>query len=127
MCLKWKCADLQTCTTNILIKVEKLIKYYTAVAEKYELIHLHRDLSLSMIKVLHYLYTYTDRQTTQILFSCGDLNTISSDFSHDAQLYSCYLCIMCPSSWGTHVATYIHVPPRPSTHSTHNTTIGELE
>ena len=34
MCLKWKCADLQTCTTNILIKVEKLIKYYTAVAEK---------------------------------------------------------------------------------------------
>ena len=38
-------------STNILIKVEKLIKYYTAVAEKYELIHLHRDLSLSMIEV----------------------------------------------------------------------------
>ena len=51
MCLKWKSADLQTCTTNILIKVEKLIKFYTAVAQKYELIHLHRDLSLSMIEV----------------------------------------------------------------------------
>ena len=37
--------------TNILIKVEKLIKYDTAVAEKYELIHSHRDLSLSMIEV----------------------------------------------------------------------------
>ena len=88
MCLKWKCADLQTCTTNILIKVEKLIKYYTAVAEKYELIHLHRDLSLSMIEVYITLslYAYTDRQTTQILFCCGDLNTINSDFSHGAQL-----------------------------------------
>ena len=58
MCLKWKCADLQTCTTNILIKVEKFIKYYTAVAEKYELIHLHRDLSLSMIEVYDYDYDY---------------------------------------------------------------------
>ena len=51
-------ADLQTCTTNILIKVEKLIKYYTAVAEKYELIHLHRDLSLSMIEVYITLSLY---------------------------------------------------------------------
>ena len=85
MCLKWKCADLQTCTTNILIKVQKLIKYYTAVAEKYELIHSHRDLSLSMIEV-YYTISYTDRQTTQILFCGVDLNTINSDFSHGAQL-----------------------------------------
>ena len=36
--------------------------------------------------VVTYLYTYTDRQTAQILFCCGDLNTINSDFPHGAQL-----------------------------------------
>ena len=83
--VKWKCADIQTCTTNILIKVEKLIKYYRQWLKEYELIHLHRDLSLSMIAV-YYTLPYTDRQTPQILFCCGDLNTINSDFSHGAQL-----------------------------------------
>ena len=123
MCLKWKYADIQTCTTNILIKVEKLIKYYRQWLKEYELIHLHRDLSLSMIEV-YYTLPYTDRQTTQILFCCGDLNTIKYKFRFFTWCtISCYLHIMCPSSWGTHVATYIHVPPRPSAHSTHTHTI----
>ena len=76
MCLKWKCADLQTCTTNILIKVEKLIKYYTAVAEKYELIHLHRDLSLSIIEVYITLSLYV--QDTLVCLADAVANVVDS-------------------------------------------------
>ena len=49
---------------------------------------------------------------------CGDLNTINSDFSHDAQLAATFASCA-PLHGGLHVATYIHVPPPPSAHSTH--------